>query len=222
MIPSDINLKDRRIVIIDDSRAFTAGLKSLIVETGAIVECFQDPVAAIEPLLLNPPDVLVCDLEMPLMDGFAVVEKLRQERAFDETPILVLTGNEDPAVMLKTIQIGADSFAIKDSVRTSFLPQLLALSRLRENYKSASRGRQLEAVKVLIGTYKHDFGNLLAGFDGKMRRLERTVPQLATDDSFLCLKELLKRFEDTLMKLNALRKYEEEKYSGKTNILKIG
>ena len=215
-------LEGKNIVIIDDSRAFIAGLKSLIEESKCQVFDFTDPELALSQLLEIKPDLVVTDLQMPTKDGFFVVEQIRNQQIFDEVPILVLSGNGNPDTMLEAILAGADAFANKSSIRENFIPQLAAMARLRSAYMKVSKGRQLDAVQSLIGTYKHEFGNALAAIEGKLRKLEKSHQSIQSDESLESIKKWTHRMHGTLKKLNSLRKYEEESYASTSKILKVG
>ena len=159
---------------------------------------------------------------MPDFDGFQLIAAVRENPAFQDIPILVLTGKEDTATMLKIIGAGADQFVAKSQVREVLVVHLLALARVREAYKSATQGKQLDAVKALIGTYKHEFGNAIAAIDGKLRKIKKVHPQLTEDESYLALVKWTGRLIETLQKLDELRRYEEQKYVGNAQMMKTG
>jgi CheY-like chemotaxis protein len=168
------------------------------------------------------PDLILTDLEMPGISGIELIKILRADPKFSTVPILMLTGKSNPATMGEAIHAGADSFMAKADIRTDIFPKLLALARTRTHYQNASRGMQLDAVKALIGTYKHEFGNAIAAIDGKLRKLERTVPSVAQDEAYLALKKWNARLIDTLGKLDQLRNYQEEQYVDSSKMMKVG
>ena len=53
----------------------------------------------------NPPDIIVCDLHMDQMDGLDFVNRLRRNK--DMTPVIILTGEQDPLVQEVIRQVGA-------------------------------------------------------------------------------------------------------------------
>lgn len=217
-----LDLKDLKVILVDDSRTFIAVLGGILANAGAAVDSFSSAAEAIAHLKNVSPDLIVTDLEMPEMDGYAFIEVLRKNPLYDQVPILVLTGLEATPVMVRAIELGADAFALKSSVKNTFLPQLMALARLRALSKKAAKAGQLVAVQGLIGTYKHEFGNILTIADGKFSKLLRDHSELENDASVEVIKKSFKRFNDTLKKLDELRSYEEETYVGSSKILKVG
>ena len=212
-------LASLNVVIVDDSRSFLAGMSSIVSPHLARVEAFTSVSEALMSMLTTPPDILITDIEMPDLNGFDFIKTIRSNAIFSDMPILVLTGKEDGYNMTSAIQAGADAFLIKSTVRECVLPQLVALARLQTTFKTATKGKQLDAVQALIGTYKHEFGNALAAIDGKVRKLTRTFPETAKDDSIESVHKWIGRMVDTLKKLDELRQYEEKKYVGTSTII---
>ena len=59
------------------------------------------------------PDVILLDIEMPVMDGFVVCEKLRKDDAVKHIPIVVLTATNNPKLNEKAFKAGADIVTLK-------------------------------------------------------------------------------------------------------------
>lgn len=86
-----------RILIADDSPSIRMMLGSVLQENGYEVADAENGRLAFEKALLFKPDMVITDLNMPEMNGFALVEKLRKNGEFRFIPILVLTteGHEE-------------------------------------------------------------------------------------------------------------------------------
>ncbi|MEI6821644.1 MAG: response regulator [Bacteroidota bacterium] len=61
----------------------------------------------------NLPDLIICDVEMPVMDGFEFVKKVRSSGFFDDIPLIMLSGKEESKDKIKCFEIGADDYIIK-------------------------------------------------------------------------------------------------------------
>lgn len=215
------SIRKPRILLLDDSKAFLSGLCSLLQNSGYELICHSSAHSALDDIKVNNPDVIVCDLSMPEMHGFDFIEKIKQQEALSAVPILVLTGQTDTETMSKSITKGADAFCSKNNIRYVIEPQLQALLRLKTTYENAIRGKQLEAVKNLIGTYKHEFGNALTILEGMIRKLTKNNPVLQDDPAKVRIDSSIERITKTLEKLDKLSNYEEEPYSPDTKILKV-
>jgi len=69
----------------------------------------------------DPPDLILCDVMMPEMDGFAVLEALRAEPRFAEIPFIFLTALDDRSSMRRGMNLGADDYLPKPFTRNELL-----------------------------------------------------------------------------------------------------
>ncbi len=213
-------LSEVSVMVVDDSRSFLAGLKAIMEQYVKKILPFTSAKAALAQLELLKPDILLTDLEMPELNGLEFISQVREMPFLKAMPILVMTGNEDSEVMIRSIHVGADAFISKQTVRECLLPQLVSLARLKSIYEHSMRGKQLEAVKALIGTYKHEFGNSITAIDGKIRKLEKISPELKEHEDLNSIKKWLEKMVETLRKLDHLRHYNEEHYVGSAQTVK--
>ena len=59
------------------------------------------------------PDVIICDVEMPVMNGFEFIKRIRESGFFDEIPLIMLSGKEESADKIKCFEMGADDYVVK-------------------------------------------------------------------------------------------------------------
>jgi PAS domain S-box-containing protein len=100
------------IVILDDqatNRSIYARLAA-VVEPGAVVEVFADPLDALEWLEHNRADLVVTDYKMPSMDGADFTRRLRVLPRGREVPILVITVHDDRGYRVRALDAGATDF----------------------------------------------------------------------------------------------------------------
>ena len=102
-----------RILFVDDDpimREF--GIVHLSTEK-AKVALASDGLEALQAIAAARPDIVLLDLEMPRMDGFEALAKLRSDPATRELPVIVVTGREDVAAIDRAFEAGATSFLVK-------------------------------------------------------------------------------------------------------------
>src|SRR6188768_3440131 len=100
------------ILIIDDQPANVALLESLLSDAGYTnVSSTMDPTEAASLHRKNIYDLILLDLQMPVMDGFQVMECLKANIEDDYLPVIVLTAQ--PGHKLKALQSGAKDFISK-------------------------------------------------------------------------------------------------------------
>ncbi len=61
----------------------------------------------------NIPDLVVADLNMPEINGFEYIEKVRESGFFSDVPLIVLSGEESSAERIKCLKLGANDYLIK-------------------------------------------------------------------------------------------------------------
>ncbi len=214
-------LKDRAISIVDDSRAFCAGIVSLLSPLQCKLHFHYDPTTAIAAIPAESPDIVITDFEMGAVSGLDLIQALRKISALETVPILVLTGRDDAKTLISVMLSGADSFVSKSDIPEVLVAKLVNLLRIRILYQEIIRLKHFSAIKTMIGTYNHEFGNVLAIIDGKVKRLERKNPTNTEDPDFQAVKNNLLRMAKILEKLASLQEYEEESYSSLTSVLKV-
>src|SRR5271156_3398320 len=99
IIPNDLEGLDvLRVLIVDDEPAQRSGLAAMVSAWGMTAETASDGNEALEALSRNGADVILTDLNMPGMDGFGFLEKLREMGDMPPTIVLTAFGNIETAV----------------------------------------------------------------------------------------------------------------------------
>ncbi len=111
MLPKS-ELLNARILIVDDQAANVMLLEQMLQNAGYLnISSTQNPREVCNLHLANHYDLILLDLLMPDMDGFAVMEALKQINTDDYVPVLVLTAQ--PGHKLRALQSGAKDFVSK-------------------------------------------------------------------------------------------------------------
>lgn len=103
-----------RVAIADDQRLLREGL-SIILEAApdmVVVGEAEDGVAATELAATEQPDVMLMDIRMPLRDGIAATEAIRQ--SFPNVRVLLLTTHDTPELVIEGLRAGAAGYLLKD------------------------------------------------------------------------------------------------------------
>ena len=102
-------------MVIDDSISVRRVTSNLLQTAGWDVVTARDGVDALEKLdaMETPPDVFLCDMEMPRMDGIELVKRLRKQPEFAETPIVMVTSRTSEKHRSMAYDAGASDYVIK-------------------------------------------------------------------------------------------------------------
>ncbi|MBN9143191.1 two-component system chemotaxis response regulator CheY [Novosphingobium sp. SG751A] len=105
--------KTTRILTVDDSASMRALLNHALTSQGFDVAQAEDGEVALEWLALNEVDVVITDINMPRLDGFGLIEKLRQGNRHRDRPILVLTTESSEEKKARARAAGATGWIVK-------------------------------------------------------------------------------------------------------------
>lgn len=96
-------LKKPTIACIDDSPLVCQMMEHIVTKAGYQFIAVQDPLRAIATLLNSKPDLIFLDLVMPNLNGYEICTRLRKISAFQDTPIVILSGNIIDRVRAKLV-----------------------------------------------------------------------------------------------------------------------
>lgn len=137
---ANLTLATSRIVIVDDVELNLTLLRRILVSAGwNRVDAFTDPKAGLESCLVSPPDLLLLDLHMPQMDGYAFLEQLHDRLAHDVfLPIIVISGDVTTKTKRRVLAAGAKDFLTKPLDRFEVVFRVRNTLETAQFYKAVS------------------------------------------------------------------------------------
>jgi PleD family two-component response regulator len=131
-----------KILVVDDDRMSVTLLEQLFQRHGYTrVMGIIDPRSAVETCAAFDPDLVLLDLIMPEVDGFAVLDALRSDASEDFLPIIVLTGDVSEESKARALDAGATDFLVKPVSQTEALLRIRNLLEMRRLYVAAEDQR---------------------------------------------------------------------------------
>lgn len=103
----------KTILAIDDSRTMRSMLSASLRSAGFEVELAEDGEDGLARLEDMRPDAIITDINMPRLDGFGVIERVRSDQRLKTTPILVLTTESAAELKLRAKRAGATGWIVK-------------------------------------------------------------------------------------------------------------
>jgi len=149
------------VMIVDDQTLFRRGLVKLLESDPriAIVDDAANGAEAMEKIANNPPDVVLLDIKMPVMDGIETTRRIIN--SYPNTRVLILRTFENDGYVVQALKAGASGYLLKDSQPEAIVTAMLAI---------------LSGERVMTQSVADQFLNLLAGgnqkkrYDGMTRR----------------------------------------------------
>jgi len=118
-----------KVLVVDDEPAIRRFLRTSLTAQGYFVSEAETGNAALDQLRRSPPDILVLDLGLPDIDGFAIIERLRGQGM--TLPIVVLSSRSDETGKVKALDLGADDYVTKPFGIDELLARIRAAVRHR-------------------------------------------------------------------------------------------
>jgi two-component system chemotaxis response regulator CheY len=103
----------KTVLTVDDSRTMRDMLLLTLSDAGYRVVQAEDGMHGLEVLAGESPDVIVTDINMPRLDGFGFIEKVRHDAKYRALPILVLTTESDAEKKDRARRAGATGWIVK-------------------------------------------------------------------------------------------------------------
>lgn len=166
-----------RILVGDDDGTASLLAQAALEQAGFEAICVPDGAQALARFEAGGIDLVVLDVEMPVLDGFAACAAIRESAAGLHTPILMLTGRDDVASIEQAFEAGANDFVIKPVTWPIFCQRVRymlrasdAFARLRESQKAAEDAN--DAKRQFVARASHELRTPLHAILGFLELLE--------------------------------------------------
>lgn len=156
----------KKILVIDDEENYRAMITLTLKNMGYdIIEATNglDGLAAVK---MHHPDLVLCDINMPKMDGHTLLGTLKEDPKCAAIPFIFLTGNSAKSDMREGMQLGADDYLTKpftsEELITAIETRLIRRKSLQKYYES-----QFDDIKTsIVRSLPHEFRTPLNGILG--------------------------------------------------------
>ncbi len=116
----------KRILIVDDEPRYLRLLEANLRTEGYEVVTAQDGLQALDVFSAQPIDLVLLDVMMPRLDGFATCQRIRE---FSNVPIIILTAKGEEQDRVRGLDLGADDYMVKPFSATELLARVRAVLR---------------------------------------------------------------------------------------------
>lgn len=117
----------RSVLVVDDSHPDRVNLEKILSAQNFVVTSVANGREAVERCRQARPDVILMDVNMPEMDGFAAVRELRRESATKDIPVVFVTSKDQKADRVWAQMQGARGYVTKPYSADQILDQLRQL-----------------------------------------------------------------------------------------------
>lgn len=223
----------KKVLIIDDDESIRESTQTLLEVVGYEVKVAEDGAKGIKLALEFIPDIIICDIAMPIMDGYSVLNELGKNSKTSSIPFIFLTAKIEMSDLKQGMQLGADDYICKPFTSSELMKsieiRLEKKNKLRESLKSEvvknnseNNNKKLNKdSQIIVMTGDHP-QNLILNSIIYIESLEKYSKVFTSDGKKIIVKKLLKEWESllpeeifirihktTIINLNYVKKFEK-------------
>jgi DNA-binding response OmpR family regulator len=166
---TEANLANKRILVVDDEERIVRFIRLNLEQDGfQVLEAFNGK-QAMEKLRQGLPDLMLLDVMLPDLDGFQVLQMVRENH---DVPVIMLTAKTEEDDRVRGLELGADDYVTKP-----FSPREL-VSRVRAVLRRTEAQSNKEGVIEVDNRLKIDFDRREVWVEGKLVKLRPTEYRL--------------------------------------------
>ncbi len=194
-----------RILIVEDDPNSTAILTKLLTHERYEVSSASDGVEALKRIEEAPPDLVLLDIMMPGMDGFAVTRKLREDSRFEDLPIIVVSAKGQSQDIAQGLDLGANDYLAKPIILEELLARVRTQLRLKDAQDRLRRAneelKRMSDIKGrLVTVVSHELRTPLTSIRGALELVLKRAGHILPENC-LQLLDISIRNTDRLIRL---------------------
>ncbi|WP_461102659.1 hybrid sensor histidine kinase/response regulator [Spirosoma koreense] len=180
-----------QVLVIEDESSIRENVAELLTLEGFIVGTAHDGQEGINQAIQSQPDLILCDVMMPGMNGYQVLESIRAHRSLSHVPFIFLTARAEADDLRQGMVLGADDYLIKPFTSKDLLKSIetrLKKEQIRNNQVQAQLTEYLANLgRVTI----HEHNTPLAGIMGSIGLLKGVHSTLDSAETKFMLDQMM-------------------------------
>ena len=141
----------RNILVVEDDRNISDLIQMYLVKEGFEVRIAADGGKAIAEFQKSVPDLILLDIMLPVMDGWAVCAKIRET---SKVPIIMLTAKSEVFDRIQGLEMGADDYIVKPFEMKELLARINAVLRRTEIPVDTSKILRFDKLTIILDAYE--------------------------------------------------------------------
>jgi two-component system sensor histidine kinase/response regulator len=188
----------KRILAIEDDPGMRASIRLMLEIAEFEVEEAADGKEGVEKASKLLPDLIVCDIRMPGMDGFETLEELHRRKSTAHIPFIFLTGEDPRTNLRKGMNLGANDFILKPIDMDDFIKAVQLRLDEADKRKNESQHAIDELSENITRALPHELRTPMTGMLGLAELLKSQAAEMPPEE----IKELAQSLFDSAMRMN--------------------
>ncbi len=131
------------VLVVDDNKSIRIVIEACLEGIDCEVRFASDGPSALAAIETSAPDLVLLDVQMPVMDGFEVCRRIRAIARFRLLPVVMITGRSRGEDRVKALECGADDFMTKPFERVELVARVRSSLRLKSLYNTLDSAEQV-------------------------------------------------------------------------------
>ena len=141
----------RNILVVEDDKHISDLIQMYLVKEGFDVRIAGDGGKAVEEFQKEAPDLILLDIMLPVMDGWAVCAKIRET---SKVPIIMLTAKSEVFDRIQGLEMGADDYIVKPFEMKALIARINAVLRRTEIPNDTSKKLVFDKLVINLDSYE--------------------------------------------------------------------
>lgn len=154
------------ILLIEDEMQIRENVAELLTMKGFDVSTATNGMNGVTQAMLKQPDLILCDIMMPEMDGYQVLETIRRNRSLSTVPFVFLTAKADSTDFRRGMTLGADDYLTKPFTIDSLLTAIDGRLQRECQRKADLQERLTRHRRTIDSVSAHEYNTPLSGILG--------------------------------------------------------
>jgi two-component system, sensor histidine kinase and response regulator len=186
----DENLMAKRILCIEDDPGTRMSIRMMLEDSGFEMEEAENGKKGVELALNLLPDLIICDIRMPGLDGFETLEELRKHESTAHIPLIFLTGEDPRAHLRKGMNLGASDFLCKPIDMDDFIKAIEVRLEEIDRRKQESQRAMIELSERITRSLPHELRTPMSGILGLAELLRSRAEEMTPEEIKVFVKSL--------------------------------
>ncbi|MDQ1265687.1 MAG: hypothetical protein QG635_838 [Bacteroidota bacterium] len=172
----------KKILVVDDADFILESTSTLLRFEGYDVYTASNGIEGVEAANNNKPDLILCDISMPGLDGYEVLDRIRSSQVLATTPFIFLTAFTEKANMRAGMERGADDFLVKPYTRDELIAAIDAQWNKHSIIQKHVQEQVEQVGRNITYALPHEFRTVLNQVVGSARYLKNSAQDIKPDD----------------------------------------
>jgi two-component system sensor histidine kinase/response regulator len=168
-----------KILIIEDETSIRKNILEMLEMEGYEGLEAEDGITGLAMAQDHVPDLIICDITMPNLDGYEVLLELRKTPETATIPFIFLTARADRSFMRHGMELGADDYLTKPFTLSELRSAIAARLERRSTYNTQTHQELEQARRVLIQMVSHELRTPLVAINTATEIISRQIGQLS-------------------------------------------